>query len=122
MGLMEDFNDAFFDLDTIAELGDYASESGVGAGSSTDGGLTSPPTDGVLSGVPVRMLFDADFLAAQGLGDMGVGTSSPAAWIKTADAPAVKRGDTLTRAGVDYTVVEARPDGHGLTLLILSRG
>lgn len=118
---MSDFNDAFFDLDTIAELADYASDLGLPAESVGEGALTSPPTDGVVSAAPIPIIFDNEFMAFEGMGEMGAGTSIPRAWCKTADALVVKRGDTLTRAGVSYNVIEARPDGFGMTMLILSR-
>ena len=69
----------------------------------------------------IEGVFDNAYLAAQGLGDAGVGTSSPAITVLSSDVVGVSRGDTVVVGGTTYYVVEPQPNGSGLTVLILSR-
>lgn len=50
----------------------------------------------------------------------GILSGQPTLRMRSADLPgAADAGDTLTVAGADYTVREIRPDGRGMSTLIL---
>jgi hypothetical protein len=68
----------------------------------------------------IEVLFVREFVAVEGLGEAGVGSSSLMAHCLTADVPSAARGDTLAVDGTTYYVHEARADGAGVTVLILS--
>ena len=40
---------------------------------------------------------------------------------KASDVPSAKHKDTLVVNSITYTVIEARPDGNGVTVLVLGR-
>ena len=52
---------------------------------------------------------------------MGVETTGPGALVASADVAGIEQNDTVTTGGVTYYVTGVKPDGRGLTLLILSR-
>ena len=70
-------------------------------------------------GIPV--IFDSEYSTVEGIGEPGVGAVSPQALCRTADVENASRGDTLVVGGTTYYVQEVRPDGTGITTLILSR-
>lgn len=69
-------------------------------------------------GDPVAMIFDAAFFEDE-LGAAGVESTRPAALAKVADVGEAPHDSLIVRGGVTYKVVGNRPDGTGLTLLIL---
>lgn len=69
----------------------------------------------------ISVLFDEDFLAIVGLGEAGVGGTALAVVCFTSDVPSAARGDQLRIDGTFYYVTEARPDGKGVTILLLSK-
>ena len=93
--------DAFFDTDAFAQTAVY-----------TRPGY--PP-------VQIPVIFDSEYSVTLETGEPGVGVPSPQALCKTADVGNASRGDTLVVNGTSYYVQEVRPDGTGITTLILSR-
>ena len=77
-------------------------------------------------GEPVNVtgIFDAQFVLDKGDGNAGVETLGPAVFLRLEDLPADPEQDepTLTIGGVDYRVIEHRPDGLGGIVLALRRG
>jgi hypothetical protein len=71
--------------------------------------------------VPVPVIFDTEYSVAQEIGETGVGVPSPQALCRTSDVANAGRGDKLVVNGTTYHVQEVRPDGTGVTTLILSR-
>jgi len=66
-------------------------------------------------------IFDSVYILARGDAEAGVETLGPAAFVRLDDLPDAPEDDdpTLTIAGVDYRVVERRPDGMGGVVLAL---
>lgn len=58
----------------------------------------------------VTVIFDAEYLDP--LGEFE--GRRPTAWVPVSASVGVSQGDTLTRAGTTYTIVEVRPDGPGV--------
>jgi len=73
----------------------------------------------VINGSNVNGYFDNDYLTA-----LDVGGTSPAFECATSDlaavTPAVVRGTAITIDSVSYIVEEIKPDGTGMTVLVLS--
>ncbi len=72
-------------------------------------------------GVQIPVIFDSEYSVVQEIGEPGMGVPAPQALCKTADVENASRGDTLVVNGTTYYVQEVRPDGTGITTLILSR-
>lgn len=81
------------------------------------------PSGGSVATIPV--ILETPYSAPEGVGIAGVSDNAPSALCRTVDAPDAARGDTLTLdvngTDVTFTVVEAMPDGDGMTTLRLSR-
>ena len=75
-------------------------------------------TDGVLDGLAVTGLFDDGYALAD-VGAVGMASSAPAFTMPTESVPADVLGKAFVRGGDTYTVVEHRPDGAGLSVLLL---
>ena len=69
----------------------------------------------------IQVIFDNGYSILPVIGEPGMGDSSPQVLCKTADAGSASHGDTLLVGGTTYYVQEVRPDGTGITTLILSR-
>ena len=52
--------------------------------------------------------------------NVAVESTAPRATCRDADIPGVSHGATLAVSGTTYYVVEVRPDGTGVTVLLLS--
>ena len=100
MGIDLDIH-AFFDTDAFAQAATYTPLGYVGA--------------------QISVIFDSEYSVMQEIGEPGMGVPSPQALCKTADVANASRGDTLVVNGTTYYVQEVRPDGTGITTLILSR-
>lgn len=69
----------------------------------------------------VRGVFDAAYVLVDG-GGPGVSSCSPAVFLRLGDLPSDPQEDepSVEVAGVSYRVKEAKPDGQGGVLLLLS--
>ena len=88
--------------------------------------IRDDPTDAIyiragFPSEPIIVIFENDFISAQGIGEIGVGTSVPMAICKTSDVLNAARGDTLKIDDTTYKIIEVRPDGAGITMLYLSK-
>lgn len=74
---------------------------------------------GELAGLPVVGIFDNEHARA----DVGVGfaSSAPIFTMPTSAVPVLVDGAVLTVSGASYVVVEHRPDGTGISTLVLER-
>jgi hypothetical protein len=70
----------------------------------------------------VSVIFDRAYVEMMGGVGGGIDASQPLAWAKSSDvaAQSIVRNSTLVIAGTTYYVQSMRPDGTGLTLLVLS--
>lgn len=97
---------AFFDVDCgFAVLATYTPSAGGGP-----------------SEIPV--IFENEYAAAEYdriANSASMESSSPRATCRDIDIPGVSHGSTLEMNGTTYYVIEVRPDGTGVTVLILSR-
>lgn len=73
---------------------------------------------GTGAGVDVVGVFDNGF-ASPSLGALSSADREIVFRCAAADIVGVARGDTLKVAGVTYRIVEARPDGTGVVILVL---
>lgn len=66
-------------------------------------------------------IFDSQFVLDKGTSEAGVETACPAVFLRLEDLPSVPEDDdpTLTIRGVDYRVIERKPDDMGGILLVL---
>lgn len=71
-----------------------------------------------LGGQAVRGIFDNAHEAAA-VGALGMAATQPAFTMPTASVPATPVGAALVVRGTTYTVVEHRPDGTGVSDLLL---
>jgi hypothetical protein len=87
------------------------------------GGVTVTYQPAVGASVPVTGVFDALYLLAKGSAEAGVETRGPAVFFRLEDLPADPEDDepTLTIGGVEYRVIERRPDGLGGLVLALRK-
>lgn len=69
----------------------------------------------------IPVIFENNYAVIQEIGETGMGVPTPQVLCKTADVANAARGDTLVVGGTTYYVQEVRPDGTGITTLILSR-
>lgn len=69
----------------------------------------------------IPVIFEKEYLVSEGVEGQGVGTFAPVATCKTADVPNAAEGDRLNPDGTNYYVLVAKPDGTGITVLILSK-
>lgn len=76
---------------------------------------------GTLSGQAVRGIYDADYEFAS-LGAAGMSTSAPAFTLPSGSVPAAIFEAQLVIPAGTFRVMEARPDGTGITVLMLQRG
>lgn len=70
--------------------------------------------DALIGGASVRGLFSAPYAES-----FGMGGTAPVFEAETARVANVARGAVITIAGTNYHVAEIRPDGTGMTALIL---
>ena len=59
-------------------------------------------------------IWDNEYLQAAAGGEVVFESREPR--FRCRDADALSQGDTVTRAGTDYSVVSVQPDGHGETV------
>lgn len=87
------------------------------------GGESMTYTPAVGAPVMVTGIFDAPYVLAKGSAEAGVEALSPAVFFRLEDLPVDPEDDdpTITIRGVDYRVVERRPDGMGGIVLQLRK-
>lgn len=68
----------------------------------------------------ITVVFDPPVIGINPYTGEAVNTA-PLAFAKTNDMPGAKHKDTLTVAGVDYEILKAEDDGHGMTMLRLNK-
>lgn len=68
----------------------------------------------------ITVVFDPPVVGVNPYTGEAVNTA-PVAFAKTSDVPAAKHKDVLTVAGVDYEILKAEDDGHGMTTLTLNK-
>lgn len=71
--------------------------------------------------VEIKGIFDDDYNAALAPVEALVATSTPQIMCRTSDVPDAAGGDSITIGATTFDVVEVRPDGTGITTLILNR-
>jgi hypothetical protein len=71
--------------------------------------------------VDVTGIFDRQYVLAKGTAEAGVEALGPAVFLRLEDLPTDPEDDdpTLTIGGLDYRVIERRPDGMGWIVLAL---
>jgi len=74
-------------------------------------GVGGPP-------VAVNVVFDREYIEIN-VGTPGIEGDQPIALGKAADFPNVKHGDSLNVNAINYTIVNPKPDGTGMILLVL---
>lgn len=79
---------------------------------------TYTPPSGPLK--TVRVVFDNEY-GQTVLGGVIIENSDPTAYVRTADVPDITNAASLSVRGTTYRVKEIRPDGQGITVLILSK-
>jgi hypothetical protein len=71
--------------------------------------------------VTLPCVYDAAYVLAEPRGP-GVSSSAPAVFVRAEQLPGGWEADVgakVTRAGVEYSIVEPKPDGQGGVLLVL---
>jgi hypothetical protein len=71
-----------------------------------------------LNGVTVSAIFDNDYALAA-VGDFGMAGSAPVLTLASAAVPADWLGAAVVVNGKNFAVTEHKPDGTGISLLIL---
>lgn len=69
----------------------------------------------------VTGIFDSDYLALEVDGEAGVASRSPRFVCASADIATAVFGDTLAVAGVIYKMRVIKPDGTGITEIMLEK-
>jgi len=70
------------------------------------------------SPVAVNVIFDKEYIDIN-IGTPGIEGDQPIALGKESDFPSVLQGDTLNINAIDYVIVNPKPDGTGMILLVL---
>ena len=81
-------------------------------------GTTATFTRAGQSGVAVTCIFRNEFFAV-GDGMVEVESSQPMVTVETSKVSGVAHGDTMAIDGTTYNIVAIRPDGTGITDLVL---
>ncbi len=87
--------------------------------SADDFGVTASytPTGGSASNV--KGIFDNEYFETDAGGEVAFALQQPMFHCRTADVSSAAEGDAITINAVAYTVRNVRPDGTGMTMLIL---
>lgn len=94
----------------LEELGEFfdLAEHGTAATYTPSGGSSSS----------IVVIFRNEFYL-EDVGNVGVETSQPVVTVETSKVPSVANGDVVAIAGTNYNVVGVRPDGTGISELVL---
>jgi len=90
--------------DRLVMLTDF----GVECSYTPEGGATSV----------IRCILLNDYYSVES-GSVAVEVNQPIAVIRTADAPSIAHGDSMVISAVTYKVVNIRPDGTGISEIVL---
>ena len=85
-----------------------------------DFGVAATYTPAGGTALVIHGIFDAEYNAALGDIQALVATDQPQFLCRTSDVAAARHGDALAIGGASYVVVEVRPDGTGMTVLVLN--
>jgi pectate lyase len=77
---------------------------------------TYTPSGG--TGSSIVVVFRNEFYL-EDLGNVGVETSQPIVTVETSKVPGVANGDVITIESANYNVVGVRPDGTGISEIVL---
>ena len=72
-----------------------------------------------LDGIDIQGIFDAEYFEVDAGGELGSESTQPAFICRTSDLPADPRDLVLVTDGDSYTVITPKPDGTGVTALVL---
>ena len=72
-----------------------------------------------LDGVDIQGIYDAEYFEVDVGGDVGSESTQPGFVCRTSDLPADPRDLVLVVDGDSYTVITPKPDGTGVTALVL---
>jgi hypothetical protein len=89
----------FFEADDFAVTASYTPSGGVAAN--------------------VNGIFDNEHVEVDAGGSVTVSLQQPLFTCQTSDVSSAAEGDAITISGTDYTVRDVRPDGTGVTVLVL---
>lgn len=87
--------------------------------SADDFGVTATYTPSGGGALSVNGIFDNEYFETDAGGEVAFALQQPMFHCRTADVPSAAEGDSLTVSGVGYVVRNVRPDGTGMTMLIL---
>ena len=87
--------------------------------SADDFGVAASYTPAGGSASTVNGIFDNEYFATDAGGEVAFALQQPMFHCRTADVPSAAEGDAIRVSGVDYTVRNVRPDGTGMTMLML---
>ncbi len=85
-----------------------------------DFGVSATLTPSSGSERTIMGIFDAEYVAAEAGGQVAISSNLPIFTCKTNDATNAADG-TLVVGGETYQIIEVRPDGTGVTILILEQ-
>ncbi|MCK5602113.1 hypothetical protein KAR91_09595 [Candidatus Pacearchaeota archaeon] len=72
-----------------------------------------------LDGVDIQGIFDAEYFEVDAGGEVGSESTQPGFVCRDSDLPANPRDLVLSVDGTSYTVITPKPDGTGVTALVL---
>jgi len=81
--------------------------------------VTYTPSGGSAS--TITGIFDHEYQAVQGGGEVAFAVEQPKVLVRTSDVSSAAEGDTVVIAGVTYTVTVVMIDGTGFTDLALEK-
>lgn len=100
MAFVEDF-DVYFDNEDFAINAIFTPRAGTGGGSKD-----------------IKGIFDKEFIAVGNVGEVDISATDPVFMCKTSDAINA-RGGTLSINGKTYNIAIDKPDGTGMSMLVL---
>ncbi len=87
--------------------------------SADDFGVTASYTPAGGAASSVKGIFDNEYFETDAGGEVAIALQQPMFHCRTADVSGVAEGDAIVINTVNYTIRNVRPDGTGLTMLIL---
>jgi len=84
-----------------------------------DFGVAASYTPAGGSATTVNGIFDNEYFETDAGGEVAFALQQPMFHCRTADVASAAEGDAITISGTDYIVRNVRPDGTGMTMLML---